>query len=78
MPSDKDQLDGRVDYDDTFAASKVKKPRTSTRKLYSVKVLPCGSKKNTISIWWAIYYFHTAPVVKYCYHTVSSDQCVKC
>ena len=75
MPCDKDQVDSPIDTDETFTASKVKKPRQSTTKLFSVKVLPCGSKKNTISIWRAIYYFHTAPVVKYCYHTVSIDFC---
>ncbi len=60
-----------MNQDETFAVSRAKKPRQGTRKLLSVKVLPFGSTKNTISLWTAIHYFHTAPVVKFCYHTVS-------
>ena len=70
-PSDKEQIDGGLDHEGTFTKSKTKKPRQSTRKLYSVKLFPCGPSKNTISMWKGIYYFHTAPAVKFCYHTVS-------
>ena len=73
-PSDKDQIDGGFDHEGTFTKSKTKKPRQSTRKLYSVKLVPCGPSKNTISMWKGIYYFHTAPVVKFCYHTVSEKK----
>ena len=76
-PSDKDHIDGGLNNEGTFTKSKTKKPRQSTRKLYSVKLFPCNPSKNTISMWTGIYYFHTAPVVKFCYHTVSGNMAKK-
>ena len=43
------------------------------QKLYSVRMFSCcKSDENTVSFWKAIYYFHHSPIVKFCYHTVST------
>ena len=43
-------------------------------KLYSVQMFSCCTGDNDyISFWKACYYFHHAPIVKFCYHTVRED-----
>ncbi|CAH1793997.1 unnamed protein product, partial [Owenia fusiformis] len=53
-----------------FVRSKSRRKRKRlTRKLYTVA---CGSgAQGSISVFSAIYYYHTAPVTKFSYHTIS-------
>ena len=55
--------------DHQFVQTRRRKKVTIQRKLYRVSLL--GKEKESINIIQAISYFNTAPVVKFCYHTVS-------
>ena len=41
------------------------------QKLYHVKFSSSRQQGNGISVCMAMHFYHTAPVVKFCYHTVS-------
>ncbi len=49
---------------------KHRRPRV-TQKMYRVDLCGCCSVPNSINLWKAMYYFHTTPLVKFLYHTVS-------
>ena len=42
-------------------------------KLYQVNFASCGKPGDGIGVFAALHYYHTAPVVKFCYHTVGSS-----
>ena len=42
-------------------------------KLYQVNFSKCSKRGDGISMLTAFHYYHTAPVVKFCYHTVGTS-----
>jgi len=42
-------------------------------KLYQVNFSKCSKRGDGISVLTAFHYYHTAPVVKFCYHTVGTS-----
>ena len=53
-------------------------PTQNTKKkkmLYQVELCACCKDTENINFWKALLYYHTAPVVKFSYHTVSVSEC---
>lgn len=65
--SSRSSSDHDTEFNPSHTRHKKKRPQ---RRLYSVNLFKF-SNKNSISIVRAFAFYHTAPVVKFCYHTVS-------